>query len=605
MKKQNFVRNDAKHSDLAFCFALIIFAALMVYKTLHSVCENDETTILFFALRYLKSLRLSLDEKLVGMFVFPVVKLWYVVTGSTEGVVLFSRLSFVAAQTACAAFLYSQLREYGNAAVPAVLIYFFNVPLWSMTLLYYNTVLVMATGIIAALVLSVKRRCTRLRLFFLGVAVAAAVVCSPFLSLLYFCYTAAVAVYLIRSKKRPGDFSVPDALKLRSWPFTTLGVALTAAAVVTYLFRGTSPTQALKELAFLTGTNASVLAGLFDAKDKLAPLIEAYLPLTACVLIPSMLPVLAAAIDRKRVAHGNYYVAAGSVVCIACDAAILFYRTRFELSRALENVLLLYVVFALYGLTCWLVSEKKERLVFTALFCGGLFTALIRCCESEMFLFGGASVMSVCLAGSAVLSGKKEEEVSAQGGRLKKPLAVLMAVVIAAQLFSQVFIFLNMRFSVENQCGIARIVEKLDTRIAAGPLKGISTTEAMAAYYAEILSDIERIKAETEGPVITADEFSWIYLALEDRATLMDSRLFFDNEWVDVASMRTYYERFPETVPGCIYVTYLDISSAGSDFSLLPAHTADSIQQALFEEIVRNYGGNVTAGTSGYIIDLR
>lgn len=595
-----------KYRDLAFFFALVLFAALMVYKAFHAVCENDETTIIFSAFRHMKGARLSLEDSLVGMFVFPVVKLWYAVTGSTEGVVLFSRLSFVAVQTMCAVFLYSRLRTYGNAAVPAVLVFFFNVPLWSMTLLYYNTVLVMTTGIVAVLVLSVIQRCTRLRMFFLGVAVAVAVVCSPFLSLLYFCYTVGVAVCFIRSKKRPGSFSAPDALKLRSWLFVTLGVVLTAAAVVVYLFKGTTPGQALEELSFLRGDDASVgaLAGLFGAKDKLAPLIEAYLPLTLCVIIPPTLTALAAAFDKKRVAHGNYYVVAGSVICIACDAVILFYRFHFELSRALENILLLYVVFALYGLLCWLVTEKKERLLFAALFCGGLFTALLRSCESKMFIFGGASVMSLCLAGAVFLSEKKAEEVFARGGRLKKSLAVLMAAVMAAQLFSQVFIFLNMRFSVENHCGLSPVADKLDTRIETGPLKGIYTTAAMAAYYADILSDIETIKTGTEGPVLTTNEFSWIYLALEDRATPMDS-MFFDNEWIDAEAMRTYYGRFPDTVPGCIYASYLDVSSAGSDFSLLPAHAADSKQQALFEEIIKNYPGSVTAGRSGYIIDLR
>ena len=594
-----------KYRDLVFFFTLAFFVALMVYKAFHAVCENDETTIIFSALRHMKGARLSLEDSLVGMFVFPVVKLWYAVTGSTEGVVLFSRLSFVAAQTICAVFLYARLKGYGNAAVPAVLIYFFNVPLWSMTLLYYNTVVVMMTGVVAVLVLSVAQRCTRLCMFFLGVAVAVAVVCSPFLSLLYFCYTAGVVVCLIRSKKRPGSFSAPDALKLRSWLFVTLGVVLTAVAVVVYLFRGTTPAQALEELAFLSGdASVGALAGLFGAKDKLAPLIEAYRPLTVCVVISAILPVFAAAIDKKRVVHGRYYVTAGSVVCISCDAVILFYRSHFELNRALENILLLYVVFALYGLLCFLVTEKKERLIFAALFCGGLFIALLRCCESKMFIFGGASVMSVCLAGAAVLSGKKAEEMFAQGGRRKKTLAVLIAAVMAAQLFSQVFIFLNMRFSVENHCGLSPTADKLDTRIEAGPLKGIRTTEAMAAYYADILSDIETIKAGAEGPVLTTNEFSWIYLALEDRATLMDS-MFFDNGWIDIDAMRTYYKRFPDTVPGCIYVTYLDISSLDSDFSLLPVHAADFKQQALLEEIIKNYPGSVTAGRSGYIIVLR
>lgn len=595
-----------KYRDPAFFFALIFFAALMVYKAFHAVCENDESTIILYALRYISGARCSLEERLGGMFVFPVVKLWLAVGGSTEGVVLFSRLSFVAAQTACAVFLFLRLRKYGNAAVPAVLIFFFNIPLWSMTLIYYNTVLVMMTGVIAALVISVSQRCTRFRMFFLGVAVAGAVVCSPFLSLLYFCYTAGVVICMIRSKNKQGRFSTPEALKLRAWLFVTLGVALTAAAVAVYLFRGTTPVQALEELAFLSGDDASVgpIAGLFGAKNKLAPLIEGYLPLTACVLIPPALPALAAAIDKKRVAHGRYYIAAGSVVSIACDAVILFYRSQFEFNRAIENILLLYVVFALYGLLCYLVTEKKERLVFAALFCGGLFVSIFRCCESKMFLFGGASVMSLCLAGAAVLSGKKAEEESAQGGRHKKPLAVLITVVIAAQLFSQVFIFLNMRFSVENHCGLSSVADKLDTQIEAGPLKGICSTEAMAAYYADILSDLEIIKTGTEGPVLTTNEFSWIYLALEDRASAMYSE-FFDNNWVNIKAMQPYYERFPDTVPGCLYVTYLDISSAGSDFSLLSAHVADEKQNALLEEIIKNYPGSVTAGRSGYIIDLR
>ena len=141
------------YQNLAFFVALAFFASLMVYKAMHAVCENDETTILFSALRHIKNSRLSLEDSLVGMFVFPVLKLWCAVTGSTEGIVLFSRLSFVAAQTACAVFLYTRLKQYGGVAVPAVLIFFFNVPLWSMTLIYYNTVLVMMTGVIAALVL--------------------------------------------------------------------------------------------------------------------------------------------------------------------------------------------------------------------------------------------------------------------------------------------------------------------------------------------------------------------------------------------------------------------------------------------------------------------
>lgn len=593
-----------KYRDLAFFLALVFLVALMVLKAFRSVCENDESSIIFFALKYIISPRISLEERLAGIFVFPAVKLWYVFAGSTAGIVLFSRLCFVATQAAVSVFLYSQLKRYGNSAVPAALIFFFNVPSWSMMLLYYHTVLVMASGVVAALVLAVLRRCTRTRMLFLGVAVAVGVVCSPLTSLFYFVYTAAVAVCFFRSKKRAGSSS-SDALMPRSWMFATLGVVLTAAAVSVYIFRGTSPWDALSELAFLDGTNASVgaLAGLFGVKNKLAPLIEGYLPLTAGVVLPPALLALAAAIDRKRVAHGGFYVSAGAVVCVACDAVILFYRSRFEFNRALENVLLLYTVFAFYGLLCYIVTENKERRVFAILFCYGLLIALIRSCESKMFIFAGASVISVCLAGAAVLSGKKAEELFAGGWR-KKLLAVLTAVVVAAQLVFQVFLFSDMRYSVEKHGGLDASAEKLDTRIEAGPLKGIYSTGAMAEYYAGILSDIEVIKTQTEGPVVTTNEFSWIYLALEDRATCMDSVLF-DNEWVDFEAMREYYERFPETVPGVLYVTYLDVSSADSDFSMLSAHSADAGQKALFDEVIKNYPGKVINGSSGYIIDLR
>ncbi|MCR5782496.1 MAG: hypothetical protein K6G90_07125, partial [Clostridia bacterium] len=138
-----FGARKTKYTDLAFFITLVFFVSLMIFKVFHSVCDNDESTVLFDAYRYFRGSRLSTEEKLAGMFVLPVVGLWCSVAGTTEGIVIFSRLSFVAAQTACAIFLYARLKRYGVAAVPAVLIFFFNVPLWSMTLIYYNTVLVM------------------------------------------------------------------------------------------------------------------------------------------------------------------------------------------------------------------------------------------------------------------------------------------------------------------------------------------------------------------------------------------------------------------------------------------------------------------------------
>ncbi|MBQ9880843.1 MAG: hypothetical protein IJM45_10470 [Clostridia bacterium] len=546
------------------------------------------------------------EERLSGIFVLPVVKLWYALAGTTEGIVLFSRLSFVASQTAVAAFLYSRLRKYGVFSVPAVLIWYFNVPSWSMTLLYYNTVVVMMTGVVAALVLSIPKRRSGLHMFFIGFAGAVAILCSPFSASAYFAYTVAVAVCFIRAKKRPASFAAPVMLRPGSWLLVTLGAFFVAAAVVVYLFQGTSPEQVLAEYTFFNGDGSSggAISVIFGSKDKLAPLFLAYLPLTVGVILPPSILTLAAAVDKKRVGHGEVYIIAGTVVCIVCDAVILFYKTYSEVNRALENILLLYAVFALYGLLCYLVTEKKERLVFTTLFCGGLFAAIMRCCESQSFVFAGAAVMSGCLAGAAVSAGKKAEEGFVRGSKSGKAIAVLIAAAMSVQLFSQVFLFLNMRFSVENHYGASISADRLDSRIGSGPLKGIYTTEAMAEYYSGIMSDIEVIKAETEGQVLTTNELTWIYLALGDRATAMYSE-YLDNEWVDAESMRQYYERYPDTVPGCIYVTYRDVSSTRSGVILPSVRVAEPEQKDLFREIINNYPGRVTFGESGYIIDLR
>ena len=610
---QTINRNAVAKSQDVFAFlSLAGVLVFLIWKARAGFGFWDENWYITFGHRFFLGDSMLTDEwnviQLFSFFLYLPVKLYMLIVGSTDGIILSFRYLFILFQGSVTIGVYLLLRKYGPISIFAVLIVSLYVPVTVMAVSYYS--IIASFSVLIGLLLSVVKM-NRARLFITGVLFACLVLANPFIALIYLLYLLVFIFFTTRRKiGGTNKLSVEEYFSTKAWFWITCGITGVTVIFVIFLLSGTTLHEILLNLPRLfedSDYNVSDAYGnkqnIFDFRQSLLEFIQInpYLLSAYAALVSAIL------IDKSRANHRLHYLTAAAcitlifIVFLACTAD--FY-----------NYLLCMLPVSLLGLVAYLLSEQKDKKVLCFLWVWGVIIAFFEDIASNQ----GTKLMSLGLLSSVIASTifiiniineinntdrskKKVKQTKGESNR-KKAAIIIITAVFLVQIGFQIYV--NADFDTITAEHFYRDIsnmpateEKLDYTIQSGPAKGLKTVKSSAKIYEDMLADLSYIRDNGNGPLLILGRYPWGYLyAGSPYATYTTAYLIWKLPET-MTRLSKYYELHPDKYPEYIYVP--------KNINLF--FTNEMVGRADFSDEVLSYAEEVfkvekKEGEAGYIL---
>ena len=591
--KERFLRFGAW--DAAAAALLVGFAVYHIYLARIGFQNPDEAFYLTIPHRLLRGDSLVTDEWHLSQFssFFQILPFWlfHRITGGTEGIILYSRYVFIAAQTLFGAFLYRELRSFKGASLVSLFFYLRLLPYFTMVLNYFTLGFMFA--IYVGLRLFVNPAKTKPRQVFCGMVYAWLVLVEPLTVLLYPLYTVLVILKNRNRAKRQAQ-DAADVSVCRSgsfWLWATVGIAVCFVLFLIILFSRTTLRDVLQAIPRL-------------AQDSEYPMDKGVWDVFTRFLKRDVR-------DYMQVlnANGHVWILFTVAACVAAAIAVSRF-SRLDLRHAAllgASVLLIWTLcltirswpdalyfpldwqFAVYGLVCHLLTKNKRKDLFSFYVFGVLF-ALILNSSSECDVGVGMLVPAIVSPQLCSVFIRELGPVSSAPVRGAHHIGNIQMYRIRKCLsfsFRAVFDVRHKRYRLEKAlvfiCVCAVVCTQtlliahecrgdcyfdggffaaddvdFSTVIERGPYRGVKATAERARLYEDILSDLDRVRAETDEDdvIYIANLFEWCYLYLDVSVYSPYSAYFL---LPDLEKRQfPYWEMHPEKTPDCIYLPAIE-----------------------------------------------
>ena len=525
---------SARPAGLVLPLALALFClALCVWKIPRGTAITDEALYLTIPYRFLQGDTPLLHEwhvtQLAGLLLLPLLRLWLLIAGSTEGILLAFRGLFVLLHSLTALYLWARLRRFSRpGALFAALMFLVYSPM-NIAALSYNSM-----GIDLLALVFVTLACGGGRTWeavVSGLCFAGAVLCNPWFFLLYPLYTLAVILFSRRG--------MSPCLAARFWlGFTAAAAALALLAFLPVLLSGELPLLRETLPAILSGDTAEhptrslfgILYGIWASFHKNALFVP--------TLAVSALMCLCILFDRRRQEHAPLYLLIAALLSVA-------YALWF---RIYANTVMNYYMFPvnIVGFFSWLLSERKRNGLFFFVWLPGLLCWFCSAAASNLGFINIASVStlntlaSVCFVFDAMAPLRRGRGLA----RLSAALMLLSVLIPFALLLE------CKALSVYPMRPVSASSEKIEH----GALRGLYAEPEEKAQFEDAWEAAAPVRAEASGFVAYLTDAPGLYLSDPKRCGAFSA-------WFPGVSVRDnlprlleYWELFPDRVPERIFV---------------------------------------------------
>ena len=547
VKRQIEKQNQRKWQDILFILLMLGAVIFSVWKTNYGFGGNDESFYLTIPHRLLKGDVLFQDEwhlsQMCSILQIPFVWLYTTLTGSTDGILLASRVFYVFVHCSATLLIYHKLRNYGVLSVIASVLYFIYTPFNIMALSYdsMGVELVAVSGILLATANYKKG----LQVVFSGLAFAGAVLCCPYLILLYPLYGVLVFVHFLLKNKELKLAIKSEMFGVRPFLFFTLGSGILAAVFIVFTIPRIGISGIFDNLKYMfeDPEHPSVPFGkklfqYFKAIFYMQPHFK-YSIFSYCAMALVML------IDRKRKLHRSVYLLVTACIVIYTYVLLLPY-----VHKNTYNSIMFPLVFI--GITSYVLCENKPKELFAGLFVPGiLYSFFIHYVSNQFFNVISMAFTTVNLAGLMFLAELITE-------MRQKPDNITYAVWVKRLSFVMVSVMIVLQGSLEisskaQHCFWDSNTDELDTEIVDGPAAGLVTTYENAVSYTDLYNDVSRYRECEDGNLLVLSERTWIYLAA-DKPYGTYSAWLSGEKPNTITRLLEYYKLNPDKEPKYIYI---------------------------------------------------
>lgn len=504
-----------KKQNLWFLAGLLGIGAILFWRCFYSVNTTDEAYYIGTVYRLWFGDGMLCDEwnptqQMCSFWLYPFYALFRMILGSNDGMLLAFRLLYIVFQLFISGYLYGKLKKFGYLGFFSIFFYLLSTA-FNINSLSYNT---MANGALNALLVTLAsmekpdwKNC-----ICCGIFASILVMANPYAVFAYVLYGAACAVSTIVGKWMKKE--VPVALRFSTFFRMSLTAAGVMVVFLAFTFWHATLERIVKNLPYIIGDQEHVQRWNVKISDYFRYFREHYL---GAVVVPIVVSV-AAAIDKKRVQHGQIYMGITAV-------SILPYMIYHGLISDYVPINLVTVPICFLGLTAYVVSKEKHSKIFCIWYLPAMIYPFIVQLTSNTGPLAVSAGFMTAGAASVLLAAfwAKEQESSL----VKKVLYGIVLLQLAMMLFLRItYVWADEPLS------------KLNTKVERGVAKGLYTNETTVQFYEEMYDDLDSLDIKEDDGFLVIGSEPMLYLYVDRQVASYSTWQVYTNE----TRLYRYYE---------------------------------------------------------------
>lgn len=536
-----------ERTDLLFLGFLAMLGLGLLWRCRYGFASNDEAFYLTIPYRLLQGDALLTEEwhlsQLSGLLLTPAVWVFTTLTGGTEGILLFMRYLCVITQTAAAIFLYNRLKAFSRlGAAAAALGFVLFIPL-SICALSYNSMGILFLTLSQVILITGKSCRSYLPA---GLCFAAAVLCCPYLLLVYGAYLLIVLGTLVWSRIRRE--AVHPALSVAGALWFTAGAAIAALLFTLFVLSRSSVSDILPCLKLMMNDpehlTYSLAFKLREYRDCILYATEQAPRLYACLAAAALVCLL----DGRRQSHRTFHS------CIAGGIIFALMVSHYRGSHSLNYIMWSINLWAPFFLL--LLSDRKNAgTIFTLLWLPGIAYSFCMNLASNNIFYAISSGASVATVATLVMMGMYLRELrQSAAAPLQKILPIgILCLTLAYQITTEACLrYQNIYWS----SGLNAQTE----RISEGVQKGLYVTPEYQESYTRDLEMLEVVDSFHGEQVLYLSETTWYYLQGKGKNASYSAWLSGVSQYT-LDQLEAYYAINPQKRPDVVYTVDADIAA--------------------------------------------
>ncbi len=539
--------NYMKWQDLLFIALLVAAFIFSIWKTRYGFGGNDEPFYLTIPHRLTKGDALFRDEwnlaQMCSILQLPFTWIYTTITGSTDGIILAARIFYVFVHCGAAVLIYTRLRKYGVISVIACVLYFIYTPYNIMSLSYDSMGVELVA--LAGVMLATADYQKKLSLIFSGLFFAGAVLCCPYLLIVYVIYAVCMGIHLLLKNKDLRFVLKSDMFSLRSFLFFTLGAGILAVIFMLFTLPRVGISGLFENLQYMLKDPEHPPVQFGDKVWKYFRAIFFMKPHFKYSIYSYCAMALVMLIDRKRMLHRSVYL------IITSGIVMYTYMLIFpELHKSTYNAIMFPLVFI--GITSYVLCKNKPRELFAGVFVLGiLYSFFVHYTSNQGFYVISMAFAAVNIASLMFLAQLIKE-------MQESPDNITYAVWVKRCSFAAVAFMLILQGCFEigskaRHCFWDAQATEVNFEITQGPAEGLITTHQKAQTYDQIYDDISMYWGKEDDNLLVLSERTWIYLAADKPYGTFSAWLSGEKP-NSLKRLKEFYKINPDKTPKYIYV---------------------------------------------------
>ncbi len=537
-------------NNCVYAVLFIACFAFVLYKCQFGFGDKDESFYLTIPLRLCQGDGLFTDEfhlsQMSSVFIYPLMKLYFWLFNDTEGIILTFRYIFTVLHAITAIFLYFRLKNISRSAAFVSLVYLLFTPFGIMALSYNSMGLAF---LVIASVLIYTANDAPWTFYFAGLFLAGAVLCCPFLVLLYFYYFILCMYKAFKSKNE----NILKSSSVRNFGFLTLGCFSLAVVFLAFVLSRASISEIINSLPL-------IFSDPEHPSRSIVTIIYQYIRFflhnrwSAGILCVAFILFLPMKFWKKDPKHMRIFLLIG--VLLTSIYLALIFLTGFYLN-------FLIFPFIIVGAFSYLLFPKDNRKEFWCFYLPGIIYGFCMICSSNQGFYVISTASFVSFVGSTIMfirtSGKLLEQTTIKFNIAYKSLITLFLcfgfiAVGAGRFFSS--------FADANE------LWRMNSKIEVGANKGIYTTQEKKSYYTSLYDGTEFVRSYDGDSVLYISNNTWLYLDDTKKNASFSAWISGIN---DTSSDRLiqYYGLDEERLPDIVYCSIEDYKTEYSIFDYL------------------------------------
>lgn len=545
--------------DAIFLLFWLGATAFLVWKARYGFADRDESFYLTIPRRILQGDAILVEEwhvsQLSGILLVPIMAVYLLINPTAVGMMLHFRFIYVAFQAITSLILYSRLKRYSQiGGMMGALIFMIYAP-FGISALSYNSMGVALFALSTVLFVTRPEFSGSKQKIYLGylydatvgILFSAAVLCQPYLAVLYFIYAICVGVWAAGSKKSKLTQKIPS-LSLSRLFGITLGVAVSVMAFLLLLLSRTDLHTLMKAIPLILSDPEHPARTLWSTVESFVWCIRTSSSSAPLCYLSIGILMIAAALDRQSKARKTLYFVLAAAISVVYAIEL----------KDWSFINCMMMPLNLVGAVSFFLLRKRPYPLFFGVWLPTVFFAWAISATSNQGFLVISSAFSVGTLVSTIF-------VFMFVGEFERPepRSILSAVAATVSCLVVLVIGLELRATLNFWDGKTNT---LDYMITDGVNRGVITSEYNKIRWERLLEDTAELRAIEDGNVLYFSTETAMYLSDNKRSSAFSSWISIgDKEEHQIKAaidrLRDYYDLCPEKFPDYIYV---DIKTNGT-----------------------------------------